>query len=70
MTYTDTCLSACDFLFLFRFFLLYNDTISLAESCLPYCHTVKQDLAKYKSMDTTQVEAALKASTYLAKWVD
>ena len=33
-------------------------------------HTVKQDLAKYKSMDTSQVEAALKASTYLAKWVD
>ena len=33
-------------------------------------HTVKQDLAKYKSMDTAQVEAALKASTYLAKWVD
>ena len=31
---------------------------------------MKQDLAKYKSMDTTQVEAALKASTYLAKWVD
>ncbi|CAL1143172.1 unnamed protein product [Cladocopium goreaui] len=31
---------------------------------------LKQDLAKYKSMDTTQVEAALKASTYLAKWVD
>ena len=31
---------------------------------------LKQDLSKYKSMNTTQVEAALKGSTYLTKWVD
>merc|ERR1712119_234362 len=29
-----------------------------------------KDLSKYKSMDTPQVEAELKASNYLAKWVD
>jgi S-adenosylmethionine synthetase len=29
-----------------------------------------KDLAKYKSMDSTQVNAALKASNYLTKWVD
>eukprot|EP00438_Fugacium_kawagutii_P010532 Skav214529 [mRNA] locus=scaffold410:257687:259867:- [translate_table: standard] len=45
-----------------------------------YCHfgrepvtkklALRQDLSKYKSMNTTQVDAALKASTYLTKWVD
>ena len=29
-----------------------------------------KDLSKYKTMSTAQVEAALKASTYLTKWVD
>merc|ERR1711975_131206 len=29
-----------------------------------------KDLAKYKSMNSSQVEAALKASNYLTKWVD
>merc|ERR1711908_60165 len=29
-----------------------------------------KDLAKYKTMDSAQVEAALKASNYLTKWVD
>merc|ERR1711982_295666 len=29
-----------------------------------------KDLSKYKGMDSAQVEAALKASTYLTKWVD
>jgi len=29
-----------------------------------------KDLAKYKSMDSTQVASALKASNYLTKWVD
>jgi S-adenosylmethionine synthetase len=29
-----------------------------------------KDLAKYKSMDSTQVAGALKASNYLTKWVD
>merc|ERR1712029_22818 len=29
-----------------------------------------KDLAKYASMDSTKVTAALKASNYLAKWVD
>eukprot|EP00438_Fugacium_kawagutii_P010526 Skav214523 [mRNA] locus=scaffold410:243688:246119:- [translate_table: standard] len=33
-------------------------------------HILTQDLSKYKSMNTTQVDAALKASTYLTKWVD
>eukprot|EP00438_Fugacium_kawagutii_P010528 Skav214525 [mRNA] locus=scaffold410:249467:251720:- [translate_table: standard] len=45
-----------------------------------YCHfgrepvtkklALRRDLSKYKSMNTTQVDAALKASTYLTKWVD
>merc|ERR1739848_399732 len=29
-----------------------------------------KDLSKYKSMNSSQVEAALKASNYLTKWVD
>ena len=29
-----------------------------------------KDLSKYKSMTSSQVDAALKASTYLTKWVD
>merc|ERR1712022_26489 len=29
-----------------------------------------KDLAKYKTMNSSQVEAALKASNYLTKWVD
>merc|ERR1711970_1081813 len=29
-----------------------------------------KDLSKYKSMDSAQVEAALKSSNYLTKWVD
>merc|ERR1711937_823415 len=29
-----------------------------------------KDLSKYKTMNSTQVEAELKASNYLAKWVD
>merc|ERR1712045_158556 len=29
-----------------------------------------QDLSKYKTMSNEQVQAALKASNYLAKWVD
>lgn len=35
-----------------------------------HLHILAQDLSKYKSMNTTQVDAALKASTYLTKWVD
>ncbi|CAE7948458.1 MAT2A [Symbiodinium sp. KB8] len=29
-----------------------------------------KDLSKYTAMNTAQVDAALKGSTYLAKWVD
>merc|ERR1712005_67843 len=29
-----------------------------------------KDLSKYKTMNSSQVEAALKASNYLTKWVD
>jgi len=29
-----------------------------------------KDLSKYKSMNSAQVEAELKASNYLTKWVD
>jgi len=29
-----------------------------------------KDLSKYKSMNSSQVDAALKASNYLTKWVD
>ena len=41
----------------------YPDETLVALSCW-------QDLSKYSSMSSSQVDSALKASNYLAKWVD
>ena len=33
-------------------------------------NNLTKDLSKYKSMNSAQVEAELKGSNYLTKWVD